>query len=175
MLHRQVHDPSTSDRDLIAWVRVKFVLVAVVASLAAWLYVSGAYEAIDPERMRRWLQDAGAWGGVLFVAVYCCLQPLGVRSVFFLLSAPMVWDPVTAFFLSWAGIMGASLAAFGVQLNTWLEHHPVATWPWDRFGPLIILLAAAVIAAGFLMVRKWQDKLSFENRSRVTLSLEQES
>ena len=43
-----------------------------------------------------WIRGAGAWGAVAFVAVYALLQPLGVRSVFFLLSAPLIWSPVEA-------------------------------------------------------------------------------
>jgi len=234
--------------------RIKIALVVFATGLAGWLYASGAYEIIDPERLRRWLQDAGAWGGVLFVMAYCGLQPLGVRSIFFLLSAPMVWDPATAFFLSLAGTLGASLAAFGfarfvardwvqrrlpqgirrldarltthgfrtvlllrllfyttptvqyglgvssvavrpfllgtvlgvmpftglvtslgVRMNRWLADHPLSTWPWDRFGVLIVLLAIAVLISGLLLARKWRHKLSFEDSSPVRLSMEQES
>lgn len=234
--------------------RVRLALAMLVISVATWFYASGTYAAIDPEKMRAWLQDAGAWGGVLFVLVYCVLQPLGVRSVFFLLSAPMVWQPLTAFALSWAGAVAASVAAFGfarfvgrawvqrrlppgirrlddrlatrglrtvlllrlffytaptlqfalgvsrvrggafltgtilgvvpftalmtllgAQINAWLVEHPISTWPWDRFGPLIIALLLAVVTGAFLFIRRWQDKLSFDNPARMELHLEQES
>jgi len=234
--------------------RIRAASVLVVIGLVVWLYVSGAYASIDPAKIRGWLQEAGAWGGVLFVLAYCVLQPLGVRSVFFLLSAPLVWEPVTAFALSWAGTVAASIAAFGfarfvgrawvqrrlppgmrrlddrlatrglrtvlllrlffytapslqfalgvsrvrvgaflagtilgvapftalmtllgAQINAWLAEHPISTWPWDRFGPLIIVLVAAVVAAAFVFIRRWQGKLSFANTSRVELHLEQES
>jgi uncharacterized membrane protein YdjX (TVP38/TMEM64 family) len=234
--------------------RVRAALVLIVIGVVAWLYVSGTYAAIDPERMRGWLQDAGASGAVLFVLAYCVLQPLGVRSVFFLLSAPLVWEPVTAFVLSWVGTVAASIAAFafarfvgrawvqrrlppgirrlddrlvtrglrtvlllrlifytaptlqfalgvsrvragpfllgtmlgvvpftalmtllGVQISDWLAEHPISTWPWDRFGPLFVIVAVAVFTAAFLFVRRWQDKLSFEHTNLVELSLEQES
>ncbi|MGB9337913.1 MAG: VTT domain-containing protein [Polyangiales bacterium] len=234
--------------------RVRLALAMVVIGVLSWLYASGTYAAIDPEKMRAWLQDAGAWGGVVFVLAYCVLQPLGVRSVFFLLSAPMVWQPLTAFVLSWAGTLAASLAAFGfarfvgrswvqrrlppgirrlddrlatrglrtvlllrllfytaptlqfalgvsrvragafltgtllgvvpftalmtllgARINAYLVENPISSWPWDRFGPLIVALLLVVLIGAFLFIRRWQDKLSFDNPSRMELRMEQES
>lgn len=226
----------------------------LVIGIVGWLYASGVYEGVDPDWMRRWLRDAGAWGGVLFVVAYCCLQPLGVRSIFFLLSAPMVWDPTMAFLLSWAGAMGASIVAFGfarfvardwvqqrlprgvrrlddrlvtdggrtvlllrlifyitpavqyglgvsrvavgpfligtalgvvpltglatllgAQVNAWLARHPLATWPWEHFGPLVVLSLIAVSIAGLFAVRTWQSKLPFEGSTAIKPSLELKS
>lgn len=234
--------------------RVRLALAMVVIGVLSWFYASGTYAAIDPEKMRAWLQDAGAWGGVVFVLAYCVLQPLGVRSVFFLLSAPMVWQPLTAFVLSWAGTLAASLAAFGfarfvgrswvqrrlppgirrlddrlatrglrtvlllrllfytaptlqfalgvsrvragafltgtllgvvpftalmtllgARINAYLVENPISSWPWDRFGPLIVALLLVVLIGAFLFIRRWQDKLSFDNPSRMELRMEQES
>ncbi len=222
--------------------RVRVVLVLIAIAVGVWLYASGTYAVTNPEKMRAWLQQAGAWGGALFIAAYCVLQPLGVRSLFFLLTAPLVWDPATAFALSWAGTVAASIAAFGfarfvargwvqerlppgirrlderlalrglrtvlllrllfytaptlqfalgvsrvrvgpfvagtvfgvvpftalmtllgVEINAWLAAHPISTWPWDRFGPFILATMVAILTAIFLLVRKWQGKLSFEN------------
>ena len=222
--------------------RVRLALVLFAIGVGVWLYASGTHAATDPAEMRAWLQQAGAWGGVLFISAYCVLQPLGVRSLFFLLTAPMVWEPATAFALSWAGTVAASVAAFafarfvargwvqrrlppgirrlddrlasrglrtvlllrlffyttptlqfalgvsrvrlgpfltgtilgvipftvlmtclGAQINAWLAAHPISTWPWDRFGPLIAVILVAILAAAFLLIRKWQTKLSFEN------------
>ena len=224
--------------------RVRLALVLVAIGVGVWLYASGASAGIDPAKMRAWLQQAGAWGGVVFVSTYGVLQPLGVRSLFFLLIAPMVWEPATAFVLSWAGTVAASIAAFafarfvargwvqrrlppgirrlderlalrglrtvlllrllfytaptlqfalgvsrvrlgpflagtvlgvvpftalmtllGVQINAWLAAHPMSTWPWDRFGPLILATLAAILMSAFLFIRRWQAKLSFENNN----------
>lgn len=88
------------------------LLVAFVAAIL-WLYASGTLEAVDAEAVQAWIHSAGAWGGVVFVAVYGLLQPLGVRSVFFLLSAPLIWSPADAVLLSWIGAVVASVIAFG--------------------------------------------------------------
>jgi uncharacterized membrane protein YdjX (TVP38/TMEM64 family) len=64
---------------------LKIAIAAVVASVVAWVYVSGAYEEFDPATMRVWFQDAGAWGGVLFIVAYSVLQPFGLNGLVFLL------------------------------------------------------------------------------------------
>ena len=51
--------------------------------------------------------------GLAFVGLYALLQPLGVRSVFFLLGAPLIWAPVHAVLWSWIGAVVASVIAFG--------------------------------------------------------------
>lgn len=231
--------------------RVRLALVAATVCIGVWLYASGTYASLDPDAMRAWLQQAGALGGVLFVSSYCVCQPLGVRSLFFLLTAPMVWDPATAFALSWAGAMAASITAFGfarfvargwvqrrlppgvrrlderlesrglrtvfllrllfytaptlqfalgvsrvrlgsfvagtfigvvpftalmtllgAQLNAWLAAHPISTWPWNRYGPLILATIVALLMATFVLIRNWQRKLSFGEGRPVNLSLE---
>ena len=91
---------------------LKIALAAVVASVVAWVYVSGAYEEFDPATMRVWFQDAGAWGGVLFIAAYSLLQPFGLNGLVFLLSAPLIWSPTEAFLLNWAGTVGTGLFSF---------------------------------------------------------------
>jgi len=93
---------------------LKIAIAAVVASIIAWVYASGAYEEFDPARMRVWFQDAGPWGGVLFIAAYSCLQPFGVNGLVFLLSAPLIWSPTEAFLLNWAGTVGTGLFSFAV-------------------------------------------------------------
>jgi len=90
----------------------KIGLAALVASVVAWIYVSGAYEVLDPATMRVWFQEAGPWGGLLFIAAYSCLQPFGVNGLVFLLSAPLIWSPSDAFLLNWAGTVGTGIFSF---------------------------------------------------------------
>ena len=91
---------------------LKIAIAAAVASVVAWVYASGAYEEFDPAAMRVWFQDAGAWGGVLFIVAYSVLQPLGLNGLVFLLSAPLIWSPTDAFLLNWAGTVGTGIFSF---------------------------------------------------------------
>jgi uncharacterized membrane protein YdjX (TVP38/TMEM64 family) len=94
--------------------RIKLGLALAFLVAIVWFYASGAPRAIDAEAVQRWIRAAGAWGGVAFVAAYALLQPLGVRSLFFLLSAPLIWSPAEAVLLSWLGAVLASVLAFSV-------------------------------------------------------------
>ncbi len=91
----------------------RLALVLVVLCALVWLYTSGAYRSFDPAELKTRLLGAGGYGGLLFVVAYSLLQPLGVRSSFFLLCAPLVWEPTTAFALSFAGTVAACVLAFG--------------------------------------------------------------
>lgn len=91
---------------------LKIGAAAAVATLFAWVYVSGAYEQFDPATMRDWIRAAGPWGGLLFVASYSVFQPFGVNGLVFLLSAPLIWNPTEAFLLNWAGTAGTGLFSY---------------------------------------------------------------
>jgi uncharacterized membrane protein YdjX (TVP38/TMEM64 family) len=93
------------------WLKLA-LLVAFLGALVG-LHASGAFGAIDVEALQGLAREAGAWGGLAFVATYAFLQPLGVRSLFFLLSAPLIWSFPSAVLLSWTGAIVASVIAFG--------------------------------------------------------------
>lgn len=102
----------------------KIAIAALVASLIAWVYVSGTYQEFDPATMRVWFRDAGAWGGLLFIAAYSVLQPFGVNGLVFLLSAPLIWSPTDAFLLNWAGTVGTGLFSYAgarFVVRDWLQ------------------------------------------------------
>ena len=44
----------------------------------------------------------------------------------------------------------------GVRVAAWIEEHPVATWPWDRIWPVIIIATVLFVAAGVIVLRKWR-------------------
>jgi uncharacterized membrane protein YdjX (TVP38/TMEM64 family) len=93
------------------WVRLA-LLIALFGTLVAF-HASGVLASIEAGSIQSWVRRAGAWGGVAFVATYAVLQPLGIRSLFFLLSAPLIWSPSSAILLSWIGAVVASVTAFG--------------------------------------------------------------
>ncbi|MDH3728456.1 MAG: VTT domain-containing protein [Myxococcales bacterium] len=236
-----------------AWRNARLIVLAtIIVSLAALFYASRGYEDFDPATVRAWVQGRGAWGGLLFVAAYSCLQPLGARAIFFLLSAPLIWSPIDAFLLSWAGAVGTAVVSFmiarfvardwvqrrmprglhrfddrlythgfrtvlllrlmfyttpalqyalgvsrvalrpfllgtvlgvvpftfvmtfvGSRVSAWLEHHPIATWPWAELGPLIVVLTVVVITVGALIARRWRARLFADRNAPSNPSLEQ--
>jgi len=91
---------------------LKIAFAALVASIIAWIYASGAYQDLDPAIMRVWFREAGTWGAVIFVVAYACLQPFGVNGLLFLLSAPLIWSPIEAFLLNWIGTIGTGIFSF---------------------------------------------------------------
>lgn len=93
--------------------RTRALWILALLAVIAFLYAEGFYDSVDAHRLQVWVRGAGAWGGIVFVVAYACLQPLGVRSIFFLLSAPLIWSPLHAALLSWIGATIASVTAFG--------------------------------------------------------------
>lgn len=93
--------------------RLRLLLAIGFAAGIGTLHLSGLCEGLDPAKVQAFIRGAGAWGGLAFVVAHACLQPLGVRSVFFVLSAPLIWSPAHAIILSWIGAFVASVLAFG--------------------------------------------------------------
>jgi uncharacterized membrane protein YdjX (TVP38/TMEM64 family) len=44
----------------------------------------------------------------------------------------------------------------GVRVAAWVEAHPVATWPWDKIWPVVVIAAIVAAALGVLLLRKWR-------------------
>lgn len=44
----------------------------------------------------------------------------------------------------------------GVRVASWLEKNPVATWPWDRIWPFVIVASIIIAALGMFLLRKWR-------------------
>lgn len=126
--------------------RVRLTLLIVFLVAALWLYASGGHELVQVDRLKSWFWAAGAWGGVAFIAVYALLQPLGVRSVFFLLSAPLIWSPASALLLSWVGAVVASAVAFG------FARFVARDWAQERTPPRIRRLDDELAKDGFRTV-----------------------
>lgn len=99
----------------IARASLRLIILAIVlGSLAASFHFLDRGDTFHPATMRAWIQGAGTWGGLLFVVTFSCLQPLGLRAVLFLLSAPLIWSPLDAFLWSWAGAVGTAMVSFFV-------------------------------------------------------------
>jgi uncharacterized membrane protein YdjX (TVP38/TMEM64 family) len=87
---------------------VALVIVALAVAYEADLLARFA----DPKSLSHALVAMGAWGYVAFIAAYTVLQPFGVPGTVFIVAAPLIWPWQTAFLLSMAGTMAASVVGF---------------------------------------------------------------
>lgn len=93
--------------------RLRFAAVAaVLAALVLAQRLGVLAQFADPSRARLTLVHLGAWGYVAFVAAYAVFQPFGVPGTVFIMVAPLIWAWPTAFALSMAGTMAASVVGF---------------------------------------------------------------
>ncbi|AGC48089.1 hypothetical protein MYSTI_06816 [Myxococcus stipitatus DSM 14675] len=88
------------------------VIAGVLIVLAcAWHF--GVFEQVgEPRVLAHKLVGMGAWGWLAFILAYTVLQPFGVPGSIFLVAAPLIWPWQTAFALSMAGTMSASIVGF---------------------------------------------------------------
>ncbi|MCB9763326.1 MAG: TVP38/TMEM64 family protein [Alphaproteobacteria bacterium] len=91
----------------------KIALLLLLGAGAVGLWVSGAYENLDPESARQLLIAAGPWGALAYVVAASLMQPLGISIHLFLLTAAMVWPPAVAVTLGWLASIGSGLTAYG--------------------------------------------------------------
>ncbi|WP_437996811.1 VTT domain-containing protein [Sorangium sp. So ce185] len=92
---------------------VRLGAVAAVAALLVVAQRAGVFETFgEPARIKQALVELGPWGYVAFVAAYAALQPFGVPGTVFIVAAPLIWPWPTAFALSMAGTMAASVVGF---------------------------------------------------------------
>lgn len=91
---------------------------------------------IDPTEGRAWLLESGAWGFLAYVAAFSLLQPVGLASHLFVVTAALVWDPWVALALSWLGALGAGSVAFGFARyvgREWVQRRmPPRLRRWDE-------------------------------------------
>lgn len=91
----------------------KLALVTATAAMLVTAWRLGAFEILtEPERLRTWIVDRGAWGQLVFVLAFTFLQPFGVPGTVFLLVAPLLWPWPEAYALTMIGTMTASVVGF---------------------------------------------------------------
>lgn len=91
----------------------KLALVTATTAMLITAWRLGAFEILaEPERLRTWIVDRGAWGQLVFVLAYTLLQPFGVPGTVFLLVAPLLWPWPEAYALTMIGTMTASVVGF---------------------------------------------------------------
>lgn len=91
----------------------KLGVVGLVLLVLAGAWYFGVFEKVgEPRTLARSLVEMGAWGYVAFILAYTVLQPFGVPGSIFIVAAPLIWPWQTAFALSMAGTMSASVVGF---------------------------------------------------------------
>jgi uncharacterized membrane protein YdjX (TVP38/TMEM64 family) len=102
-----LHVPTTAPR-----IAKHATLLAVLAVLVIAYHYGVFAEVSDPKRLANAVLSLGNWGYVGFLVAYTVLQPFGVPGTVFIIAAPLIWPWPTAFLLSMAGTMAASVVGF---------------------------------------------------------------
>jgi len=89
--------------------RLRLAVPVVVIAVLIGLAISGAFDAIDSDRIKDWIIASGLWGPAVFIILLAGLQPLYVSVYLFLFAAVAIWGPWTALPICWVGIQGACL------------------------------------------------------------------
>lgn len=90
--------------------RLAIFVAFLCAVAAAW--ASGILAHLHPESIRALLGAAGAFGPVLFVALYALGEMVAIPSVLFVIAAGMVWPTAFALPLAWGASVFSALVVF---------------------------------------------------------------
>ena len=91
--------------------KVAVVALVLVTLAGAWHF--GVFARVaEPAVLAHTLVELGVRGYLAFVVAYTILQPFGVPGTVFIVAAPLIWPWQTAFALSMAGTMSASVVGF---------------------------------------------------------------
>lgn len=117
--------------------RKRWILLATVFALVAAGYASGAWQQLtDQQELRRLLLASGAWGGVLFVALFAVLVGLGSPALLLIVPASLVWPLGHAAGLVYVGSLGSAVVGFCVArygARDWVEGWlPPQVRAWDE-------------------------------------------
>jgi len=92
-------------------VRLGVIGVVLIMLASAWHF--GVFARVgEPRALAHTLVEMGGWGYLAFIVAYTVLQPFGVPGTVFVVAAPLIWPWQTAFALSMAGTMAASVVGF---------------------------------------------------------------
>lgn len=98
-------------RSVRSWLR-PVAVVGVIASLWALGRMSGLHAYVDPEAVRNAIRSSGAWGGIVFVALFTGGVLLHVPGILFVAGAMFAWGRLTGTLLSLVGGLVAVTVSF---------------------------------------------------------------
>lgn len=100
--------------------------LGVVAVLAV-SWASGLTEGVTPESIGLWLEAAGPWGVLGFVALFVVANLVGIPGVVFVLAALFAYGPVLGGGVAMLG--GVTSAVVNVTVLRWIGGGPVEGGP----------------------------------------------
>ena len=105
--------------------RWRLVFGLALAALLFHAWSAGWFSQLDADSVEQWIRDAGAWGPVLYVALFIVLEPFGVPGIVFVVPGGLVWSWPVLFLLTWVGATGAGVIGFFFARTLgreWVEH-----------------------------------------------------
>lgn len=128
----------------------RWILLCAVGALVAAAYLSGAWHQLtDEQELRRLLLASGAWGSVLFIALFAVLVGLGSPGLLLIVPASIVWPFGQAAGLVYLGSLGSAVVGFCVArygARDWVEKYlPPRVREWDErlenngFGAALVM------------------------------------
>ena len=119
--------------------RIRLIILAILASVFAIGYSTGLYQYLAPERLREFAEAAGAFGPLVIIVLFSLLEPFGVPGAVFMLAAIAIWPFGLAFLVNWIGATCAGM--FGFAFARYFGRD----WVSGRLPPRL---------------QKWDDRLS---------------
>lgn len=113
MLHPLAPSWQARGCGILAPMRRRFTLLALVLLLLAAAWYSGAFRAFsDVDRVRALIDSWGPWAYLFFLGTFIVLQPLGIPALLWVVPAGILWPFWIAFPLSLGGGLGAASTGF---------------------------------------------------------------
>jgi uncharacterized membrane protein YdjX (TVP38/TMEM64 family) len=116
--------------------RNRLILLAVIFAVAGFVYFTGIYQYLAPDRLRLLLTELGVWGPVVIILLFSILEPFGTPGVIFLLTAATLWPFPLAFLVNLLGATGAGMTGFAFARfigRNWVEDRmPARLRLWDE-------------------------------------------
>ncbi|MBL6974174.1 MAG: TVP38/TMEM64 family protein [Deltaproteobacteria bacterium] len=89
-----------------------FIALGVVGVVFVAARMGGFLDEANADGVRARVEAAGAWGYVVYLALFCASQFVQVPGLIFVATAFLLWGPVTGFILAFGGALVALTAGF---------------------------------------------------------------
>jgi len=137
---------SIADRGAIA-MNSRFVRIGLLLILVAGIAVAVIYQdRFDVAALERWIQDAGIWAPLLFMAVYAVAAVLFLPGTLLTLAGGALFGPVLGTLYNLTG------ATIGATLAFLIARYLASDWVADKAGGRIKQLINGVEAEGWRFV-----------------------